>query len=93
MWLTILFGFLTGVFFGNGIPHFIKGITKENYPMIFGNKPVPNLIAGWFSFILASVFGYYSLMSNHALAAFISFTIGILLIGLFHAGPGAFGKS
>ncbi len=92
MWHTILFGFLDGVFFGNGIPHFIKGITKENYPMIFSNKPVPNFIAGRSSFILASVFGYYSHLLIHTLAAFISFTFGILLIGLFHAGPGAFGK-
>jgi hypothetical protein len=51
----VLLGFLAGIVFGNGIPHFVKGITKERYASMLGNGPVPNLIAGWLSFVIVGV--------------------------------------
>jgi len=27
---------------------------------VFGNSPVPNLIAGWFSFTIAALFGHFA---------------------------------
>jgi hypothetical protein len=87
MIVTIALAFLAALVAGNGIPHFVKGITKESYPMIFSNMPVPNLIVGWLSFIIASVLVYLAKVSNYPVAAAIS-----AAIGLFHAGPGAFGK-
>ena len=92
MIVTISLVFLAALVAGNGIPHFVKGITRESYPMVFSNKPVPNLIVGWLSFIIASVLVYFGKVSHYPLAAAIAAAVGLLLIGLFHAGPGAFGK-
>ena len=55
MWPSIVLGFRAGVVFGNGVPHFVKGITKDRYPCLFGGGPVPNFIAGWLSFVVAVV--------------------------------------
>ena len=89
---TISLAFLAAVVAGNGIPHFVKGITRESYPMVFSSRPVPNLIVGWLSFVIASVLTYFANVSHYPLAAALAAAIGLLLIGLFHAGPGAFGK-
>jgi hypothetical protein len=40
---------------GNAISHFVKGLTKENYPTVFGNSPVPNLLAGWAGLVVTAV--------------------------------------
>jgi hypothetical protein len=40
---------------GNAIPHFVKRITKENYPTVFGNSPVPNLLAGWAGLVITAL--------------------------------------
>ena len=50
---SVVVGFFCGVLFGNGIPHFVRGITKENYPSMLDNSPTPNLIGGWICFIVA----------------------------------------
>lgn len=92
MIVTISFAFLAGLVAGNGIPHFVKGITRESYPMVFSNRSVPNLIVGWLSFVIASILVFFAKVSHYPLAAAIAAAIGLLLIGLFHAGPGAFGK-
>jgi hypothetical protein len=92
MIVTISLAFLAALVAGNGIPHFVKGITRESYPMVFSNMPVPNLIVGWLSFIIASGLAYFGKVSHYPLAAAIAAAIGLLLIGLFHAGPGAFAK-
>ncbi len=92
MILTISLAFLAALVAGNGIPHFVKGITKEPYPMVFGNTPVPNLIVGWLSFILSAILIYLAKVADFPLAAVIAAAVGLLLIGLFHAGPGALGK-
>jgi hypothetical protein len=92
MFVTVFLAFLAALVAGNGIPHFVKGITKESYPMIFSNMPIPNLIVGWLSFVIASVLVYFAKVSHYPLAAAMAAATGLLLIGLFHAGPGAFGK-
>jgi len=89
---TIILSFLTGVWFGNGIPHFVRGITKKNYPSMFGEAPIPNLIAGWMAIATTPLFLYWAHPGEHPIAAWIAGSIGVLAIGLFHAGPGAFGR-
>jgi hypothetical protein len=44
MWRPAAVGFIVGTLIRNGIPHFVQGITKENYPSAFGDTPIPNLI-------------------------------------------------
>ena len=46
MWQTILLSLLAGAMSANATPHFVKGITKEPYPNVFGGSPVSNLVAG-----------------------------------------------
>ena len=53
----MILGFFAGVFGANGVRHFVDGITKESYPCVFGNSPVPSLIAGWFS---STLFGHFA---------------------------------
>jgi hypothetical protein len=92
MWQTIGLSFLAGVMGGNGIPHFVKGITKEPYPNVLGNGPIPNVISGWAALVITALLFHWSRADLHPFAAFASAATGVLLIGLFHAGPGAFGK-
>ena len=92
MLAVIILVFLSGVLGGNAIPHFIKGITKESYPMALGNGPIPNLISGWFCFILAVGLMTLAKPDQYPFASFIAFSLGLLMIGLFHAGHGAVGK-
>ncbi|MEV0270365.1 hypothetical protein AB0H43_16410 [Hamadaea sp. NPDC050747] len=89
---TILLGFLAGVFGANGVPHFVRGITKSTYPSMFGYGPVVNLLSGWAMFVLAGVVAYAAHVADHPVAAFTAAAAGVLLMGLFHAGVGAFGR-
>jgi hypothetical protein len=92
MWQTITLSFLGGLVAGNGLPHFIRGITKRPYPSALGNGPLPNLIAGWLGLVLGTALLWWSNIPAHPTAAFAATATGLLLIGLFHAGPGAFGR-
>jgi hypothetical protein len=79
-------------FRGQRPAHFVKGITKETYPCVLGNSPVPNLIAGWAGLVIAAVFAGYADYQHYALQTLLAGAIGALLIGLFHAAIGAFGR-
>ena len=92
MWQAIVFGFLGGVMGANGYPHFTRGITKKRYPCGLGNGPVPNFVAGWAAFVLAAVLFYFAHVGRHPGWSFGAAAVGVLLMGLFHAGPGAFGR-
>jgi len=92
MWESVVYVFLSGLFAANGVPHFVRGITHENYPCIFGNSPIPNLLAGSASFGLAFALAYWSHAFQYPLASLISGATGILLMGLFHAAGLAFGR-
>jgi hypothetical protein len=72
---------------------FVKGITKERYPTVFGNSPVPNLLSGWAGFVVAGILIGYADREHHALEFWIAGAVGALLIGLFHAAIGAFGRA
>ncbi|MFJ6322044.1 MULTISPECIES: hypothetical protein [unclassified Rhizobium] len=92
MWLSIAFSYLAGVLFGNGIPHFVRGITKENYPCMLGNGPTPNLIAGWLCFVLVAVLARWIDFQSYRDVSLIAGGFGLLAIGLFHSAIGAFGR-
>ena len=92
MWHVILLGFLGGVLAGNALPHFIRGITRQPYPTALGNGPVTNLVGGWVLLVLAALCLWWADLPSRPVAAFAAVAVGVLLIGLFHAGPGAFGR-
>ncbi|AZO00229.1 hypothetical protein EJ066_25630 [Mesorhizobium sp. M9A.F.Ca.ET.002.03.1.2] len=92
MWLTAFLAFFAGVFGANGVPHFVSGITKGSYPCLFGNSAIPNLIAGWASFVVATLFVYATDFAQYPAVSLVSGAIGVLLMGLFHAAGLAFGR-
>lgn len=92
MWQAIVFSFLGGLMAANGFPHFASGITKKRYPCQLGNGPVPNFVAGWAALVVAALFFYLAHPGRHPGWSFGAAAVGALLIGLFHAGPGAFGR-
>jgi hypothetical protein len=93
LFIWILIGFLTGVLAGNGIPHFIRGITRQNYPSVFGSGPATNLVLGWLGLVLASIGFAWIITSPDGIAALAAAAVGVLAIGLFHATIGAFGRN
>ena len=93
MWQTALLTFLAGILGGNAIPHFVKGITKERYPTVFGASPIVNLVAGWTGLVAAALLLHAAGVDTHAGVAAIAGPLGVLVMGLFHAGPGAFGRN
>lgn len=92
MWQTAILCFLTGLFGANGVPHFVKGITRESYPCVLGNSSVPNLIGGWGSFVIAVLFAHWTSPDQYPVASLIAAAAGVLLIGLFHAAGLAVGR-
>lgn len=92
LWQTIVLSLLGGVVAGNGLPHFIRGITRQHYPCALGNGPIPNLIAGWAGLVLGGALLWWAHIDLHPQLSLASIAVGLLLIGLFHAGPGAFGR-
>ena len=89
---TLLLGFAGGVCAGNAIPHFVRGITKQRYPNIWGGGPIPNVLAGWGGLVLAALLLHNAFDGPSTAWAFSAMSAGVLVIGLFHAGPGAFGR-
>ena len=92
MWQAIVFGLPGGVLGANGLPPFTRGITKRRYPCGLGNGPVPTVLAGWAAFVMAALLFYRAHVGRHPGWSFSSAAVGVLLMGLFHAGPGAFGR-
>ncbi|WP_067698986.1 hypothetical protein [Nocardia jejuensis] len=91
MWPALTLGFLGGLMAGNAVPHFVRGITKQRYPTVWGGGPIPNLIAGWAGLVIAALLLHTAFHDHPHPWAFSAAALGVLLIGLFHAGPGAFG--
>ena len=89
---TALLAFLAGLIGANSIPHFVKGITKEKYPTVFGDSPVTNLIAGWTGLILTVLCVHWADVGRAPMWAFGTGALGVLLMGLFHAWHGALGR-
>jgi hypothetical protein len=92
MLLTTVLIFFAGIFGANAVPHFVKGITKELFPTPFGPSPVVNLIAGWAMLIFAALLVFWTEVDQHPMLAFLIGALGVLLMGLFHATIGAFGR-
>lgn len=92
MWQTLVQSFVIGLFGGNALPHFIKGLTREAYPNVLGNGPVPNLVSGWVGLVLTALLIHCTDWASAPAWSFAAAAAGLLAIGLFHAGPGAFGR-
>jgi hypothetical protein len=54
--------------------------------------PVTNVVAGWAGLVIAALLLSWAHVGQHPAWAFRAAAVGVLLLGLFHAGPGAFGR-
>jgi hypothetical protein len=57
---------------------------------VFGNSPVPNLIAGWFSFIIAALFRHFADQPSTML--YRSSSQALSALASFMQRSGAFGR-
>lgn len=87
---TIALCLLAGVMGANGIPHFVRGITAQEYPNMTGNSPVRNVVGGWVALVIAGLLVFWSGADQHALIAFVAAAFGALGMAVFHARGGAF---
>ena len=92
MIVTIILSFLSGACGANAFPHFVRGITKETYPTVFGYSPVVNFIVGWAGFVMTTILVYLANMEQYPLLVFIFIALGVLLMGIFHAWHGSIGN-
>ena len=90
MWQAIVLSFLGGLMGANGVPHFVKGISKEEYPTVLGNSPVRNVVAGWAGLVIAALLVLWAHVERYPVESFIFGSLGVLFMGLFHALGGAF---
>jgi hypothetical protein len=85
MVLAIVLGFLGGLMGANSLPHFIKGVTHESFPMAFGNSPARNAVAGWVGLVISGVLLYFANIPAHPEVALALAAIGALLAAVYHA--------
>jgi hypothetical protein len=62
------------------------------YPNLWGGGPMPNVVAGWAGLVLAALLLHNAFDRPSPAWAFGATSAGVLVSGLFHAGPGAFGR-
>jgi hypothetical protein len=89
----IVLVFFAGVLAANATPHFVKGITKERFPTLLGSGPVVNLICGWAMLTGAVILLLVADPADDPAAAIAAGALGVLVMGVFHAWHGAFGRS
>ena len=89
---TVILSLLAGILAANGTPHFVKGITREPFPSLFGPAPLVNLVAGWVLYAVAAVLLELAHPAAHVFWATASAGMGVLAMGAFHATIGAFGR-
>jgi hypothetical protein len=88
---ALVLGFVGGVLAANGVPHFVKGITKERFPTPLGGSPMVNLIGGWVMLVGGGVCLGFADLGEYPLG-WAAVAVGSLGMGLFHASIGAFGR-
>lgn len=83
----ILF-FIVGIIGGNGVPHYVKGITGKPHKTPF-KKPTSapgNVLWGTFNFLIAFlIYNYAHTLNISNLSAGIAFVMGLLFTGFFLA--------
>ena len=91
-WYHYLSGFWAGVFIGNFVPHFVKGICGDAFPTPFANPPGKGLsspiVNVWWA-LLNGVVGYLFFrvgkVSPDDVLSLIVFLVGFAALSLFGA--------
>lgn len=91
-WYHYLFGFLTGVFWMNFLPHFINSIIGHPFPTPFADppgrglsSPVMNLVWALINLGIGSIFFYFSHVTTQGLYVWIAMLSGAIAMAFFVA--------
>ncbi|MGW1743905.1 hypothetical protein ACWCPQ_34495 [Nocardia sp. NPDC001965] len=87
---TVALSLAVGIFGVNAVPHFVKGMTGEEFPNLTGNAPVRNSVAGFSGMLLTALIAYWADIPSHPWAAAVSIGIGGLAMAVFHGLGGAY---
>ncbi len=81
---SIFLAFLAGLFFFNGIPHFVKGVCGQEHMTPFRRKssPLLNVIWAWVNWGLGSLFLAASAPPSWELIHLAGFIMGALVISI-----------
>lgn len=81
---VLILGFIAGLLGGNGVPHFVSGISGKKHRTPFGDSSsaVINVVWGWVNFVVAVLLWHVAPMRLHPRAAFLAAAVGVLVIGL-----------
>ena len=94
MHLYYIWYFLIGAFLGNGMPHFIWGVSKTiaRSPFAQKSKPIVNIRWGLANFIAATVLSFWQIsVNNISGGAIITLLIGFwLMVAQFGFGIKSF---
>ncbi|MES9510275.1 hypothetical protein ABWJ92_28290 [Streptomyces sp. NPDC000609] len=85
MLLAIILGFLGGLMGVNSLPHFVKGVSHESFPMAFGSSPVRNAVAGWVGLVVSGLLLYFADIPAHPEAVLGPTAVGALPAALYHS--------
>lgn len=89
MYYYVLY-FLAGALVANGVPHFVKGITGEEYQTPFGrpSTAVVNVVWGSFNFLIAWALWHYAGLHRdlaHTVRYEMVFGLGLVLASVMFA--------
>jgi len=88
--MYVVLYFISGLFAANGVPHFIKGITGQQYQTPFGQPSgaFANVVWGSASFVIAWLLWHYVGLHrslNHTVRYEIAFGVGVFVMALLLA--------
>lgn len=81
---------LAGLMGANAVPHFVEGMTGEEFPNVWGNDPPRNAVAGTMGLVPAGAFGHGAGLPAHPLAGAVGLLVGAPVTAVFHGLGGAY---
>ena len=82
MLYTLLLGFISGFFLGNGLPYFIVGSFGKEHGFSFGKSAAANVMAGVTGFAIAGIAWHFA--DPHIVGTYIAALLGMACVGLIH---------
>ncbi len=91
-WYNYLFAFLTGMFLANAVPHFVNGVSGNEFPSPFADpigkgptSPVVNVAWGLANILIAYAFYYWGKVTFANKTMLLLFFIGAAIVSLMLA--------
>jgi hypothetical protein len=86
MIVTLLFGFVAGFFFGNGLPYYLAGSMGDGTnPSPFPDSPFASVVVGWIAMLIGASCWHVVDTQRFGWLAQGAAATGVLVVGLIHA--------